>query len=239
MPKRSKPAKTKTKPARAKTPKAKREGYHHGDLRRALLDATLKLVEENGPHGFTLRAAARAAGVTPAASYHHFEDKDALLAGVAEEGFEHFRVALEDAARRPARTAREQSRNVGVAYVLFAVQHPTRFRTMVGFGVQERMRRGELRSKAFAAYRSVRKVLVRGLQSHAGDRIPDAEVLGWWSLVHGLALLAIEGHLGRKLKSAQEVELVVRSVLDALDYRRRGDADSLPPVDIDPPGIDA
>src|SRR5215813_10430287 len=79
-----------------------RTAYHHGDLRRALLDATLRLVEEHGPQGFTLRAAARAAGVSPGAPYHHFADKDALLAAVAEEGFELFGDALRDAAQKPA-----------------------------------------------------------------------------------------------------------------------------------------
>src|SRR5215510_14783128 len=96
--------------------RARRESYHHGDLRRALLDATLELVDRYGPQGFTLRAAARAAGVTPGATYHHFEDKDALLAAVAEEGFDLFRDELSEAARRPAPSARERSRNVGTAY---------------------------------------------------------------------------------------------------------------------------
>src|SRR5688572_23914771 len=117
-----------------------RADYHHGDLRRALLDATLRLVELHGPQGFTLRAAARAAGVTAGAPYHHFKDKDALLGAVAAEGFELFRAALQGAAARPAATPRERMRNVGVAYVLFAVEHPTRFRVMLGYGVQSRMR---------------------------------------------------------------------------------------------------
>src|SRR5690349_249520 len=92
----------------------RKEAYHHGDLRRALLDATLRLVDQKGPQGFTLRAAARAAGVTPSATYHHFEDKDALLAAVAEEGFDLFQVALEQASNQPAASPQERSRNVGV-----------------------------------------------------------------------------------------------------------------------------
>src|SRR5688500_20128614 len=95
---------------------ARKESYHHGDLRRALLDATLQLVERLGPQGFTLRAAAREAGVTPGATYHHFEDKDALIAAVAEEGFELLHGQLEAAAERRAASPRERSHNVGVAY---------------------------------------------------------------------------------------------------------------------------
>ena len=199
----------------------RRDAYHHGDLRRALLDATLRLVEENGPQGFTLRAAARAAGVTPGASYHHFEDKEALLAAVAEEGFELFRVALEAAARRPAASPQERARNVGVGYVLFAVEHPTRFRIMVGFGVQSRLDRGGLGAVAVGTYELVRTALVEGLKDHPDEAVSDAEVLGWWSVVHGLAFLAIDGHLGGVGTSPKRVENVVRRVIAALDARAR------------------
>jgi AcrR family transcriptional regulator len=206
-----------TRSAQAVAEPRQKEGYHHGDLRRALLDATLMLVQEKGPHGFTLRAAARAAGVTPAAAYHHFEDKDALLAGVAEEGFELFREALSAASKRPARSASERSRNVAIAYVLFAFEHATLFRVMVGFGV--RLRRGHLGALAIGTYKLVRSVLVEGLQEGRSRPISDAEVLGWWSVVHGLAFLAIDGHLLRAGRSAKGVDQIVRAVIDALDAR--------------------
>jgi AcrR family transcriptional regulator len=206
-----------TRVAQAVAEPRQKEGYHHGDLRRALLDATLLLVQEKGPHGFTLRAAARAAGVTPAAAYHHFEDKDALLAGVAEEGFGLFREALMAASRKPARSATERSRNVAVGYVLFAVEHPTLFRVMVGFGV--RLRRGQLGVLAIGTYKLVRTWLIEGLKEGRSVAISDAEVLGWWSVVHGLAFLAIDGHLQRAGRSAKGVDQVVRAVIDALDAR--------------------
>src|SRR5687768_9298172 len=173
-----------------------RAEYHHGDLRRALLDATLRLVEKHGPQGFTLRAAARAAGVTAGAPYHHFKDKDALLGAVAAEGFELFRAALEGAAKRSAASPRERMRNVGVAYVLFAVEHPTRFRVMLGYGVQSRMRDRALAATAESMYEFVRGVLIDGLEAGSSEPVEEAEVLGWWSVVHGLAFLAIDGHLG-------------------------------------------
>jgi AcrR family transcriptional regulator len=205
---------------------AQKAGYHHGDLRRALLDATLRLVDQHGPQGFTLRAAARAAGVTAGATYHHFEDKDALLTAVAEEGFELFRHALQEAAQLPAPSARERSRNVGVAYVLFAVRHPTRFRVMVGYGVQARLRREGGPSSAMATYELVRDVLIEGLKDKPTDTISNAEVLGWWSVVHGLSFLAIDGHLGETGTSPKRAEIVVRTVIDALERRERA---ALPP----------
>src|SRR5262245_1947757 len=143
----------------ARSERPAKEGYHHGDLRRALLDATLRLVEQRGPQGFTLRAAARAAGVSPGAPYHHFQGKDALLAAVAEEGFELFGSTLHEAAQKPAPDPRLRAQNVGVAYVLFAIDHPTRFRVMLGYGVQSRMQHGKLAGVALSAYQLVRDVL--------------------------------------------------------------------------------
>jgi AcrR family transcriptional regulator len=206
-------------PAHAENPN--RGEYHHGDLRRALLDATLKLVEERGPQGFTLRAAARAAGVTAGAPYHHFKDKDALLAAVAADGFDLFRVALESAAARRAASPRERMRNVGVAYVLFAIEHPTRFRVMLGYGVQNRMRNRAFATTAVATYEFVRDVLIRGLEVGCSEPVQEAEVLGWWSVVHGLAFLAIDGHLGKLGKSPERADGVVRAVIAALDRRER------------------
>ena len=203
--------------SRAVPNESAKEAYHHGDLRRALLDATLRLVEQHGPQGFTLRAAARAAGVSPGAPYHHFEDKEALLAAVAEEGFELFGTALRRAALKAARSSRLRAQNVGVAYVLFAVEHPTRFRVMVGYGVRARMSHGKLAGAAMTAYQLVRDVLVEGLKTKREETITDAEVLGWWSVVHGLAFLAIDGHLGRVGTSVKRAEIVVRQVIMAMD----------------------
>ena len=198
-----------------------KEAYHHGDLRRALLDATLLLVEQRGPQGFTLRAAARAAGVSPGAPYHHFEDKDALLAAVAEEGFDLFRAALREASEQPAPVPRLRAQNVGVAYVLFAIDHPTRFRVMVGYGVQSRMQHGKLAGAALSAYQLVRDVLVEGLQGRPAETISEADIVGWWAIVHGLAFLAIDGHLGKTGASSKRAETMVRQVIAAMDRRDR------------------
>ncbi len=192
--------------------------YHHGDLRQALLDATLGLIEENGPQGFTLRAAARKAGVTPGATYHHFKDKEDLVAAVAQEGFDLLRKQLKEAAQVPA-SPRERSSNVGVAYVLFAIAHPTRFRVMLGYGVLARNNTASAAIEAMHTYRFVREILVAGLTQDAADHPSEAEVLGWWSVVHGLAFLAIDGYLGKATKNPKRAEELVRAVVDALDRR--------------------
>jgi hypothetical protein len=145
------------------------------------------LVEQHGPQGFTFaRRRGRRASVP--ARRTTIRGQGCALAAVAGEGFELFGHALREAALMPAPSSRMRAQNVGVAYVLFAIEHPTRFRVMVGFGVQARMGRGKLAGAALNAYQLVRDVLVEGLQGkRKAETISDAEVLGWWSIVHGLA----------------------------------------------------
>src|SRR5690242_16682619 len=111
-------------------------GYHHGDLRNALVAATLKLVAKGGVEGFSLREAARAVGVSPAAAYRHFADRSALLKAVAHEGLARLAGTMEEAVASapgapgsPARAAAEL-RALGVAYVEFAVANASHFRVM-------------------------------------------------------------------------------------------------------------
>jgi AcrR family transcriptional regulator len=159
--------------------------------------------------------------VSAGAPYHHFDDKAALLAALAAEGFELFRIALEKAAQQAAASPRERMRNVGVAYVLYAIQHPTRFRVMLGYGVQRHMRHGTFKATAVTTYEFVRDVLIQGLETGSSEPVQEAEVLGWWSVVHGLAFLAIDGHLGKVGQSPERADSVVRAVLAALDRRER------------------
>lgn len=112
--------------------------YHHGDLRRALLEAALALVSSKGAEGFSLREAAREVGVSPAAAYRHFEDKKALLAALAHDGMGRLATAMEKAVAAapgvpgsPARAAAELGA-VGHAYVEFAVRNPSHFQVMFG-----------------------------------------------------------------------------------------------------------
>src|SRR5271163_3368051 len=101
-----------------------RRGYHHGNLREALIDATLELISAKGPAGFTIAEAARLAGVSPAAPYRHFRDAESLLAEVATLGFDAFRDSLAAAlARHPADPARA-AEAIGRAYLGFAREEP-------------------------------------------------------------------------------------------------------------------
>src|SRR5919205_4393672 len=118
--------------AHAAVPAQPAPRYHHGNLRRALIDTALAMVTEEGAWNFTLREVARRAGVSHAAPYNHFEDKAALLAEVAALGFESLRQTLEAAARGRPRSARQAFAGIGAAYVRFGVEQPAHYRLMFG-----------------------------------------------------------------------------------------------------------
>ena len=167
--------------------------YHHGDLRRALIDTALAMVTEEGAWNFTLREVARRAGVSHAAPYNHFEDKSALLAEVAALGFESLRQSLEAAARGPRRSARQAFAGIAAAYVRFGVEHPAHWRLMFGAELAERTPYPTLQAASDATFAVLTGVLERGQTSGQIRRgaVRD-QALAAWSLVHGLTTLLID-----------------------------------------------
>lgn len=164
--------------------------YHHGDLRRALVQAARKIMETEGPLGLSLRAVAREAGVSPAAPYHHFRDKAELLAAVAKEGFEDLGHAMAKA--RDAEPD-DPMLAMGVAYVVFARENPTMYRVMTdcshhkdsyptdpGDGVDPER-----------PYQLVRRQLIASGAVAENDEESAALITGaLWCAVHGLAEMA-------------------------------------------------
>lgn len=182
----------------------KENAYHHGDLRRALLDAAARLVAREGAARVSLRAIAREAGVSHAAPYHHFADREALLAGVAASGFDRLRAAMEEgAASVAAADPLRRLQGAGVAYVRFAVGNPEVYRLMFGGLLADRTRYPELREATESAF----AVLLRLLDSTDAGAGSDADAFSavataTWSTVHGLAFLMIEGLLEREVAAA-------------------------------------
>ena len=113
----------------------KRRSYHHGNLREALIDAALSLIREKGPAGFTIAEAARAAGVSPAAPYRHFRDRDALMADVATRGFEALAAALIAARDRGRPVPLAALHQLGGAYLAFARDHSATYTAMFESGL--------------------------------------------------------------------------------------------------------
>ena len=193
-------------PARATTP------YHHGDLRRALIDTALSMVTEEGAWNFTLREVARRAGVSHAAPYNHFEDKAALLAEVAALGFQSLGRALEAAAGAHPRSARQAFAGIGAAYVRFGVEHPAHYRLMFGAELADKARHPALHAASEAAFRVLLTgVLERAQASGQVRRGPvHDQALAAWSLVHGLTTHLIDERVSSPGVSTGDAERLAR-----------------------------
>lgn len=177
-------------------PRDKGGRYHHGDLRRALIQAALELVNEAGPAGTTLREAARRAGVTHAAPYRHFADKESLLAAVAEEGFVQLRATME-LAREP-RTGLLAIEAIGLSYVRFAQENPSHFRVMFGAELGDKRRHPTLLQADQAVFDVLRAAIAEAQQQEElppGD--PASVGLVAWSMLHGVAALVVDGQMAR------------------------------------------
>jgi AcrR family transcriptional regulator len=192
---------------------APKKRYHHGDLRRTLLDAALAIVSQEGLGALSLRELAREAGVSHAAPYRHFPSRQALLAALATEGFLGLGAEMD-------RTAGETDpvlriRALGVAYVGYAVRHPGHFRVM--FGAREHRYDG---SPLAAAGRSTLQALIdaiaaaqRAGQLRAGD--PRQLALPAWSMVHGLSMLLVDEQLDA-LFDVVYAEALANAVIDVV-----------------------
>src|SRR6266550_2248426 len=166
--------------------------YHHGHLRKALLDAAVALIGEVGPKAFTIREVARRAGVSHNAPYRHFRDKDELLEAVAIEGFERLTHAMK---KRSAagKTAAERLRLGGCGYVDFALRWPQHFLVMFDLPSRELTKDETAGENAF---QTLLELIIESQKEGAlpeGDPHPLAPMA--WSIVHGIAKLAISGNL--------------------------------------------
>ena len=167
----------------------KREKYHHGNLRSALIDAALELVSSEGAKRLSLRAVARRAGVSTAAPYRHFASRNALLAAVAEEGFRTLSAEIRGRASR-ASDPLARLRESGVAYVLFATANPAHYRVMFN---PEAVEAGDEPSYREAAAESLGLLLEAIQDCQAANVVRDDDpfrlALVAWSGMHGLASL--------------------------------------------------
>ena len=205
--------------------KAKRAAYHHGDLRQKLLDVTEEIILENGVDGFTLREAARRAGVSPAAPAHHFRDARGLLTAVALLGFREFGEALRKADEAGGADPESRLHEQGLAYVRFALEHPARFQLMFR---EEKL--DAMNEEFAAAAKQSYEVLEGAVRAATGT--PPAQplsesgygfLLANWSVVHGFAHLA----LGCQLRDAQgnplAIDILTQTLLPAVLQHLKGE----------------
>lgn len=197
---------------------AKKQTYHHGDLRQALLKAALELLEVKDAKSLSLREVARSAGVSHTAPYRHFEDKAALLAAIAQEGFIEFGNYLKAAVEKAQAKPIESLELTGIAYVRYALDHPTHFRVMFGSFPADEPTDSEFYCVSKSTFQILVNIIKDGQDAglmQVGD--PEFLALGQWSMVHGLAMLLLDGMLPTEGKDSLDlVQSLVRESMRSL-----------------------
>ncbi len=199
-----------------------RESYHHGNLRNDLVSAAVRLIEEMGESSFSLREAAREVGVSANAAYRHFDDKSALMTAAAADGFEQLArrmiAAMERASKQRAqeRLSIARFKAVGRAYIEFAAEHPELFRLMFG-ECGSRCLSTPAQDEAGNGRETPWTLLGQSLDALVADGVLTTErregaELKAWTVVHGFASLALDGHAAVSEGKARQA--AIESVLD-------------------------
>jgi AcrR family transcriptional regulator len=199
-------------PSTAPRPLRKRRNqYHHGDLRRALLDEALRTIRQDGVEAVTLRKVGQSLGVSRTALYRHFSDKRALLAGVATEGFRMLRDRLLSSWESGG-LGRGGFDAMGVAYVHFAIANSSHYRVMFGGFVDDTARDEELARESSGAFQVLVDSLI-ALQKTGSVRADNPQWLARfiWATVHGIAMLTIDGRLRQ---APAEIDDLIRFALE-------------------------
>ena len=175
-----------------------KRGYHHGNLRQALIDAALELIEQRGPTGFTLSEAAKSAGVTPAAVYRHFEGREDLIAEAARQGYEIFADVMEYAYQSGQPSALAAFEATGRAYLAFARKYPGHYIAMFESGISVN-RTPELAAVARRAWDVLERAAGDLGQHIPKEKRPPAAMFSAhiWALSHGVVELFARNSPGR------------------------------------------
>jgi AcrR family transcriptional regulator len=214
MPSRARPASAKParRASRARAPKP----YHHGDLRRVLIDAALELVGEGGAEAVSVREAARRAGVSPGAPFRHFPSRDALMTAVAEEAQRRFRIEIETTLSDAlADDPLGRFRRIGLAYLRWAMRNPTHFEIISSRKLFDHDKDGGVsRDNAELidlTERTLADAFARG-QLRSSD-LKAVQIAGR-ALVYGFARMNIDGHFPRWGVAEADAERMAEAILD-------------------------
>ncbi|HMM77959.1 MAG TPA: TetR/AcrR family transcriptional regulator [Gammaproteobacteria bacterium] len=194
-----------------------RTSYHHGDLRRVILDTAQAMLTEDQNWQFTLREVARRAGVSHAAPYKHFPDKASLLAELAMLGFDRLREALTVAVEAHPRSVRKALLLGATAYVKFGTEHPALYRLMFS-ATAERAAGVHTSERALSALGVLLELLQRGQREGVfRRRAVQGQAAACWAQVHGLTLLAIDGLLLPEKIGDAAVDAALATLLEGLE----------------------
>jgi AcrR family transcriptional regulator len=190
--------------------------YHHGDLRRVLVDAAFDLVGEGGADGLSVREAARRAGVSPGAPFRHFSSREALLAAVAEEAQRRLGAEVERTlAKAPADNPLQRFRAVGIAYMRWATRNPTHFEVISSRRLFDHGKSAEVTADNAEVIGLTERLLK---EAHARGQLGTSDLkqvlIAARAMVYGFARMAIDGHFPRWGVTAAEVDRTAEAILD-------------------------
>jgi AcrR family transcriptional regulator len=189
-------------------------GYHHGNLKEALVRAALELIAKKGPAGFTFAEAARFAGVSPAAPYRHFRDRDELLVDVARRGFDLFEAALVAAWDGGKPNAFAAFDRLGKAYLRFAHKEPAYYSAMfeTGLSLESSPELRAASERTFAVVRAATEQLVAAMPAHSRPPVLMM-ALHVWAIAHGIASLFGRGDGAQRAAPIAPEELLEAAML--------------------------
>lgn len=191
--------------------------YHHGDLKRALLDAAFEILKRDGHQGLSMRRLAEHAGVSPAAPYRHYADLETLYAELAREGFLLLAAKLARTRARFKKNALLQFRASGIAYVEFAIAHADLFQMMYGTAIADHARHPALIAAEEQAFATLRAILADCQQANlvrAGDIAEMATAA--WIMVHGMAHLLLGNQVMLRNLGRQRARVLTRQMIEYL-----------------------
>ncbi len=197
--------------------KKQNQDYHHGNLKQVLIDTAVEIISEMGAKELSLRKIAQKAGVSHAAPYRHFKDKNAILSSVAKQGFS---LMLERTQKNIAKSPGDELDHfaiIGLSYIEFAIDYPSHYRVMFGTRMENSYFKDEFKPKSIPVFKLLRDTIMdcqeKGLLKD-GDL--NQMAMAAWSIVHGFAMLRIDHHIPDKKLNEKRLNALKRSVVMTL-----------------------
>jgi len=191
--------------------------YHHGDLKRALIDAGELLLIEHGVAGLSLRETAKHVGVSHTAPYRHFKDKEALLTAIAESGFDSLAETLQSVTEEHAKDPRQQLIGATVAYVKLAITHIEMHQLMFGRMLDENKMSEEMLEKKQLVFKTLLQIIKNGQKKKVFKKEePQTLATAAWSMMHGYTMLISTGQLKETAITLMQIESLAGEVVTYL-----------------------